>query len=227
MKKSISSTLIIVALLFACSITVNAQKKFRGIIVSQLSYSGVDPSMIAMMPKVETVMIYDNLSKEVTDYGMAKIEKIINGDTKTITILTDSPDGKKYIKLTDAEAKQMNELQKDVTINYTSDTKTIAGLNCKKAIINYKNEDGAAIADTVFYTEELGGAELNIGGSYDGLKGFPVEYKVKVAEMTISVTVTEIKKGKVKDTDFLIPSDYVEMSAEEKAQILQHSGEDE
>jgi len=229
MKKLFNNALLIVIFvsLVITSYSGSAQKKFRGILTTQYSYSGMDAATIAMLPKVKTVMIYDNLLKEITDYGMAKMEQILNGDAKTITILVDQPGDKKYVKFTPEESKSLSEKATDIKINYTTETKTIAGYTCKKAIITYKNEDGAALADTVYYSEELGGEALNVGSKYEGLKGLPVEYKVKEGELTISITISEVKKGKVKDTDFLIPSDYVEMTPEEKAQILQQAADKE
>jgi hypothetical protein len=229
MKKLINASLVlaIFAFLVMISYSSSAQKKFRGILTTQYSYTGMDAATMAQLPKIKTVMIYDNLIKEITDYGMAQMAQILNGDTKTVTLLIDQGAEKKYIKLSTEETKELAEKVTDVKINYFDETKSIAGYTCKKAIVNYKNEDGAILADTVFYSEELGGEALNFGSKFEGLKGFPVEYKVREGELTISITVSEVKKGKVKDTDFLIPSEYVEMTPEEKAQIMQQSGDDE
>lgn len=226
MKKSINVALVVV-LLFACSITVSAQKKFRGVLTRQYSYTGMDAATIAQLPKIKTLMIYDNISKEVTDYGVAQMVQILNGDEKTATILLEQGSDKKYLKLSQEETKQLSDKVFDIKISYESETKSIAGYTCKTAIVNYKNEDGTALSDTVYYSDEIGSDALNLGSKFEGLKGFPMEFKVKEGELTIKITVSEVKKGKVKDTDFLIPSDFVEMTAEEKAQMMQQATEKE
>ena len=59
----------------------------------------------------------------------------------------------------------------------------------------------------VWYTTE-------IGPEYDfvlcqGLKGFPLEFVQKVGEgKALSYKAVEITKGKVKDTDFMLPDGY-------------------
>jgi len=48
-----------------------------------------------------------------------------------------------------------------------------------------------------------------------------LEYVATTADGIITTfTASEVKKGKVKDTDFLIPSDYVELTPEEKQQMM-------
>ncbi|MEI6122693.1 MAG: hypothetical protein WCQ95_03625 [Bacteroidota bacterium] len=220
MKNSIKSFVILVVLCVAFNSGSFAQKTFRGVITLQLSYTGMDAATIAQLPKTKTVMLYDNLCKERTDYGMAYYDQIQNGDTKMVTFLVAQGEDKKYFKLNVEETKLLADKVTDTKITYTSITKTIAGYICKQAIINYKNEDGGAEADTVFYSDEVGSAALNFGSKYEGLKGYPMEYKVKAGELIISVTISEIKKGKVKDTDFLIPSDFTEATPDEKQQLI-------
>ena len=220
MKKSIKTFVILMAISFTFCSASFAQKKFRGILTVSYSYTGMDAATIAQLPKSKTLMVYDNLSKEQTNYGPVLMEQILNGDAKTISILLDQMGDKKYLKFTTEESKQLADKVTDIKIIYTEETKSIAGYTCKKAIVTSKNEDGITISDTVFYSEELGNEALNWGSKFEGLKGMPMQYKVTQDELVITVMVTEVKKGKVKDTDFLIPSDYVEFSAEEKQQMI-------
>jgi GLPGLI family protein len=134
---------------------------------------------------------------------------------------------KKYFKLSTEDIEKKIAEKPAPEIKYLDETKTIAGYVCKKAEYTEKSDDGTSSTATVYYTEELGGEALNYGGQFNKLKGVPLEYVITAGGVITTFAATEVKKGKVKDTDFLIPSDYVEMSAEEKAQMMkQFEGEE-
>jgi hypothetical protein len=67
----------------------------------------------------------------------------------------------------------------------------------------------------VYYTNEIGNPAMNWGGQFHGLNGYPMKYSVSTDEGTITFEVTSLKKKKVKDTEFMIPTDYEEMSPEQ------------
>jgi len=65
---------------------------------------------------------------------------------------------------------------------------------------------------------------------FHGLKGVALEFEVVAPKITIKGIAKTVEKGKVKETDFLIPTDYIEtteeaLQAEFKA--LQGGGGDE
>jgi len=226
MKKLVNSTLVILVLLVAFSYHANAQKKFKGIITYTIAYSGtIDAATAAQQPKLMTLSIYENLQKMNLPIGPVNIDIITNGDTKTQVTLLDIMGEKKYYKMTKEELDAKIKEKPAPEIKYSDETKTISGYVCKKAEYTEKDEDGKVTSAVIYYTEELGGEELNYGGQFNKLKGVPLEYAVTTPDGTISTwTATEVKKGKVKDTDFLIPSDYVELTAEEKAQMIKQMG---
>ena len=222
MKKSINAVLVIV-LLFACSITVNAQKKFKGVINYTISYSGtIDAATAAQQPKVMVLSIYENLSKMNLPLGPVNIDVVTNGDAKTTITMLDIMGEKKYFKMSTEDIEKKVAEKPAPEIKYLEDTKTVAGYVCKKAEYTEKEDDGTTSTATVYYTEELGGDALNYGGQFNKLKGVPMEYVITTKDGIVTTfAATEVKKGKVKDTDFLIPSDYVEMTPEEKTQMMQ------
>ena len=222
MKKSISATFVIVVLLFTCSFTVNAQKKFKGVINYSISYSGtIDAATAAQQPKLMVLSIYENLQKMNLPFGPVNIDVVTNGDTKTTTTMLDIMGEKKYFKMSTEDIEKKIAENPAPEIKYLDETKTVAGYVCKKAEYTEKSADGTSSTTIVYFTEELGGEALNYGGQFFKLKGVPLEYVVTASGVVTTFAATEVKKGKVKDTDFLIPSDYVEMTAEEKAQMMQ------
>ncbi len=222
MKNSIRTLVILVVISLAFNCGSFAQKKFRGVINYTIAYSGtIDAATAAQQPKTLIVSIYDNKQKMSIPLGAVNIDIITDGDAKSQTTLLDIMGDKKYYKMATAEIDKKIAEEPAPEIKYSDETKTIAGYVCKKAVYNEKNEEGALNTTTIYYTEELGGEALNYGGQFNKLKGVPLEYVATTADGIITTfTASEVKKGKVKDTDFLIPSDYVELTPEEKQQMM-------
>ena len=152
--------------------------------------------------------------------GPVNIDIITDGDAKTSTTLLDIMGEKKYYKMSTEEIEKQIADNAVPVINYKDETKTIAGYVCKKAEY-VETKDDETSTTIVFYTEDLGGELLNYGGQFNKLKGVPLEYVVTTPDGIITTfSATEVKKGKVKETDFFIPSDYVELTPEEKEQMM-------
>ena len=222
MKKSIKTFVILMAISFTFCNASFAQKKFRGIINYTIAYSGtIDVATAAQQPKTMILSIYDNKQKMNIPLGPVNIDIITDGDAKTQITLLDIMGEKKYYKMTKEELEKKISESPAPEIKYSDETKTIAGYVCKKAEYIEKNDDGTTTTTIVYYTEELGGDALNYGGQFNKLKGVPLEYVQTNGEGIVTTfTASEVKKGKVKDTDFLIPSDYVELTPEEKQQMI-------
>ncbi|HNW89542.1 MAG TPA: hypothetical protein PKN48_07745 [Bacteroidales bacterium] len=221
MKKSISAFVIIMSISLICGMNSFAQKKFKGIILYSVSYSGtIDPATAAQLPKSQSMAIYENKQKTTTDAGGIIFDVITDGDAKTRTTLIDAMGQKMYYKESTEEINTSLSENGEPVITYKDETKTIAGYTCKKAEYTV-TKDGESYTSTVYYTEELGGEALNFGDSFNKLKGVPLESSVKTPDgWIITTTATEVKKGKVKDTDLLIPADYIELSPEQKVEIM-------
>jgi hypothetical protein len=208
--------------------TASAQG-FKGIITYSMSYSGnIDAATMAQQPKVMTISLMGNVAKMSLAIGPVTIDVVTNGDKKESTTMIDMMGEKKYYKSTQAEIEADATKNGTPVIRYLDETKTIAGYVCKKAEYVTKDEDDKETVTVVYYSEALGGEAANFGGTFQGLKGFPMEYVITQGEIITTFTVTEVKKGKVSENTFLIPSDYVELTAEEKEQLkamLTGSGE--
>lgn len=205
--------------------TVQAQKPFKkAIITYTISYDGTwDAATLAQQPNEQKVKVMGKKSKtEIISPG-AEVATINNGYDSSMIILLDVPSmGWKYYMKTpkDKILEKMAE-DKQPEIKYTEETKEIAGFTCKKAEYITEDEYGDKITTIVWYNETVGGPEMNFGGNFSGLKGFPMEYTIETEEgkITYTVTVVQTKKVKFSDTDFLIPTDYEELT-EEKAKEL-------
>lgn len=219
------SLILVVAIIAGFAGNANAQKPFKkGIVTYTISYDGTwDAATLAQQPTETKVMILGKYSKTEMIAPGATVENITNGYDSSQIVLLDIPMlGEKYYMQTKKD-KILESLaeNKAPEINYLEETKVIAGYTCNKAEYTTEDEYGDKKTTVVYYSTAVGGPELNFGGQFNGLKGFPMEYIMETEEgkITFAVTSVQVKKVKLKDTDFFIPTDYTELT-EEKAKEL-------
>jgi len=112
------------------------------------------------------------------------------------------------------------------TITYIEETKKIAGLTCKKALVITSRKNGTKDTSTVWYCPDFKlqgvvstgglsgfgnfGRTTTVGGLSE-LAGFPMQYEMKMnrgRKMMVEVTKINIDK-EVADKEFEIPKDFV------------------
>lgn len=208
-----------VVFFFATSVNAQKTKAFQGTITYDITYTGanITPAEKAQLPTTSTVTVKDCKTKTEMVTGPVTQAAITDGATKTETVLIDYMGTKYALKLsvTDiAEGMAKVNLPK---VELTTDTKVIAGFTCKKAILTTVLEDSSMIKDTIYYTEEIGCSDLNFSSTFKDVPGAILEYTEYIAQMeaTSVYVAKEVKKGKISDNVFLIPSDYQEVTKEE------------
>ncbi|MBN2729103.1 MAG: hypothetical protein JXR53_07750 [Bacteroidales bacterium] len=221
------SFLMLFAFMFVAVNSANApdkkKKPLNAIITYTISYEGDwDPATLAQQPTEQIVKVLGNQHRTEIMSGGANIYIIANGnDSSTIILLDISSMGLKYYMKTEKE-KILAEMEDEPKINYLDETKTISGYECKKAEYITTDEYGDEVATVVYYSEELGNESTNFGGTFHGLKGFPMEYSIETEQGTVTYAVTNVqtKKTKIKDIIFMIPTDYEELDEEKAKQLF-------
>jgi len=235
MKNTLKIGLVLMAMIVAISSSSFAQKKeksFKGTIVYEMKYSGngLEAADFAKKPKEFTAKIYENTT--LTDQGQGVI--ITNGDLKKVSIIIDlSAYGmKKYLIVQKQE--EIEKEHKDTKIKYFEDSKDVLGYKTKKAEIVILTGEDDEEKDTVkiiaYYTEDFGSELVNFGDQmFHGLKGIALEFELITPKYTMKATAKTIEKGKVKETDFLIPTGCTETTMEafqEEMKALQGGGDE-
>lgn len=204
------------------SLTVLGQKPsdFEGIIKYSVSFedAGLPPEAVALFKNAE-VKLYLSPDKQRTDINMImqNSTSIVDFKEKTLINIMDIG-GKKYlIKTDEAQLKKDKEAEPNLKINYTTETKTIAGYVCKKAEVVM--DDASGMIMNVYFTEEIPLNEIN--PVYKGLKGFPLEYTMNMGGVTIKFIATTITKEKIDKSVFDISKEgYIETTTEALQQEL-------
>ncbi len=199
--------------------TANAQKSgksFSGSVLYKISYDGTwDAATLAQQPRESSVLMNEVKCKSEFLAGGASISIITNTIDSSVTTLINAMGMKFYVKQTKDKVIESLEEETAPKINYLDETKTIAGYECKKAEYITLDEYDEEVTTIVYYTTAIGKPAMNWGGSFHGLNGFPMEYSIVTVEGTITFSATEVKPKKVKDIEFLIPTDYEEMTPEQ------------
>jgi len=215
--KLIINSLLIAVVALALNTTVQAQKLFSGTIEYEITYTGadLDPATVATLPKSLMMTVSGKKSRVDMQQGMMNIVKINNAETTSSVSLIDIMEKKYAIKSTKEEIeKAMAEMPK-TKITVTEEKKDIAGMKATKATIVFTGEDGKETTEDVYFNPEIGGEGFNFDTPYKDIKGGLLQYTIENNGLKMLFTAKEVKAKKIKDTTFLIPSDYQEVTAEE------------
>ncbi len=217
----IISSLCLLFLLISFSHPAKAQETIEeGKITYEITYPEMemDEQMKAMMPTESVVYIKGALSRTETAMGMGiSSATIMNAKTNEVIALMDMMGTKTATVMQDEEAAKKRDKSGDDELTFTlvDETKMIAGVLCKKAIM--KNSDGTEFE--MYYTETID-SKSQFSKQWRKFKGFPMEYVVTSAGFTMKMTAKTITKEKVADELFKIPADYKIMTQEEFTKMM-------
>ena len=223
--KRLMSVLTIAVVCNTLSYSAFAQNPpFAGTVKFETKYQGdIDPQK--HVPFEITYTIFENKIKLTMPYRGINIYVIQDGDLLTQAGLADIPQGR--VGYADNMEEVEDELlMKKFTYAERGDTKTICGYVCKGYDVTciVTNEDAeedeeetTEIKWIVYTTKEIG-KDNNINAlDFPKLSGFPL-YRETEKDGVKTITIAkEVKKSKVKSTDFLIPSDYKMTKDQQKA----------
>ena len=193
-----------------------------------------------------TIWLKNNQVKTMTVTDNSVITTIRDNNNKTTTTLTEAMGRKTGLYLTDTDQEKINARRDSIlksrssnsnnaasdtasSIIYLDETKKIAGLVCKKAIIINTRNNGKQDSTEIWYYPDYtfegisGAAMMGTSGPLSGganrfrglrglnkLSGFPMQFEINMNRgRKISVEVTKIDlKQEIADTEFETPKGY-------------------
>ncbi len=195
--------------------TANQKKITEGVIIYDLKLDGgaQDGMMAAMIPTELVIKFKGTKSRSEFVTGMSETVAITDSkDDKSAVVLLDFMGSKYAMKIDEKKIMEQRAAMPKYEIVDSKETKQIAGYNCTKAYLINKETNEEVI---VYYTTEIPFAENSFNAEFRGVKGMPMEYVAKMQNVKMSVTVREIKKEKIQDSIFAIPTDYKQVTQEE------------
>jgi len=225
MKKIVSLALVLMmGLIVFTSATPKKKKKakvFKGKITYAITYDGdgMTPVQKSKAPKTLAVKVFGTMSSvEIVD-GPVIITMIERPDENVKITMIEIMDKKGGITQIDSTSSDSAE-QYTTEIDYSDDTKEIAGYVCKKAVVTFTPKEGVEDEEQtliIYYCPDLGGAELNTDGPYKGVPGRILEYYQVAPGVIAKFTATEVKKGGVSElVDFYFNADFKEFQTQEE-----------
>lgn len=206
--------------------SLNAQNTFRGIVKYKVESTGKVAITIKPEQSVFEMKVYDNqiLSGQTVQTGMKVAQAIDFSPYISLLAANDielesyTGDGKFLIReeMKKATLDSGYIVDKEPGHYYyeeVDETQQMLGYTAHKLIMHRYDEEGNDNPATCWYTTEIGPEYCLVLGS---IKGFPLVYTQELGEgRAITYTATEIVKGKVKETDMLLPAGYKDASGEE------------
>jgi GLPGLI family protein len=209
--------LLFVAVLISCGAIAQKDKKnkaFEGFISYTVAPQGdIDPSVSAQLPT--EIIAYYKGDKTRLEQKTAMGSAIIIGNmtTKEQIVLIDMMGQKMALKSTKEETEKAQAEIPKGTFTVGTETKTIAGYNCKKADFV---QDGKTV--TIYTTDEIDLQNSNWQTQFKDVTGVMLEYTQMAGQegdIKLLITAKEVSKEKVKDAMFTVPTGYQEMSMAE------------
>lgn len=172
----------------------------------EFDVAAVDPNhpWAGMIPTTATMKFKDDkFLLEMSTMGMFTTTFICDQSGKTLTQMV------KFLDIKQACIEKEAEIQKE-NLGYklkweeSKETKVIAGYKCKK--LNVVMVDHPEVKYEAYYTNEMGGENVNDLSPYNGVKGMLMQYRLKKMGLELQFTAKSVKKSDVDDNIFEIPA---------------------
>ncbi len=208
MRKIFFAILVLATVFTACdSIKPGGGKITEGKVSYKIDLSATEMSFIQKQlfeAAKLTISFKDAFMKTDFDLGMVAISVTADGNTKTGLMLSSMMGNKTAIKMSAEDFSKKEKEKGKYTVEYSDETKEIAGYNCKKA--NLKLENGSTLA--IYYSEDIQPAQINTDFTYEGIKGFPLEMQIDMNGMKINMVASSVDGTP-------LPADYFSMEIPE------------
>ncbi len=190
--------------LLATAVTAKAQKVYKEGAITYTATSARGTTDVKTYFKADS-------SVTVQQSGPATIKIISIGAGDFLAVLVDVPVAsmKKAAVATPAELEEGRAAFPDLTFTPSTDTKQIAGFNCKKVVA--KDAKSGNSFD-VWITNDISTPVNGMSQLYSKVGGFPVQFTTYQMGQSISVTFKSISDDKVPAGTFSIAPDYDKIS---------------
>lgn len=191
---------------------------------------------------VSKTYLKGDLVKTQVDNNMGRNTTIRDNKAKITTTLMEIMGTKRGFYATDEDQAEMTKRMDSLTraggtgqavtemppviqVFYRDEAKTIAGYNCKKAVVHITRATGEVDSSVVWYNTDIKLEGLQSTGGPGGgfmsfrrnnnayilgrVKGFPMQYEMKMGRNRLmTVEVTKLEEKEIKDSEFEISKDY-------------------
>ena len=217
------STLAVVAL---SALSLNAQIK-EGTITYAMTIEGLPPEQAAMIGDMETIMSF-KAGKSLSETSSMMGSSSFLFDEKGMLMLQDQMGNKIAVKQTkeemEKEEAKIKDKPADPKMEYTNETKTIAGYECKKVIVTMVGKDKKEEKMEIWYSDKFENNNKEGKGEGQGfkkgLKGMPFEYGMSLGSMKIKFLAKSVSTNPVLDSKFELSADGYKMMTTDEIKAM-------
>ncbi len=215
--KTINKLFSALAVVALSALSLNAQIK-EGSITYNMTMKGLPPEQAAMIGDMELKSTFKT-GKVLTEMSSMMFTNQTLIDDKGMVMLMEQMGNKIAIKQTkeemEKEEAKVKDKPADPKIEYTAETKTIAGYECKKAIVTMVNKDKKEEKMDIWYSDKFENNNKEGKGQgqgfMKGLKGMPFEYAGGQGGMKFKMVAKEVSVEPVADSKFELSTEGYKM----------------
>ncbi len=217
---SLFFTAILFFLVTSCDKLISDGRVNEGEIEFDVTYPKMssDNFMIDVLP--DKMLLTFQEERYVTEIaagmGMFRTNFMSDADNMELTQLVKLLNKKHKLTLNNEGVKEMLEKSPKYTVEFTNETKEIAGYKCKKANITTSDDEKFS----VFYTEDINIKIPNWATPYHEINGVLLEYQMEKYDLCMRFTATNVTTVEVEDEVFENFQDYEEISEQEMDEKL-------
>jgi hypothetical protein len=116
-----------------------------------------------------------------------------------------------------AELDSCNKYLPDYDVSYPGDKKNIAGYECEKAVLAFK--DGSPSME-VWFTKDIKIENPNWSNCFYKVDGVLMDYNLKKFGLELHFTATSVSEAQIDPSVFEIPDDYKQKPNSELEQMM-------
>ncbi len=169
-----------------------------------------------MLPDEEFVYVKNGMTRLERNLAMAAQMTVLQDPKKDSMVMLINAEGIGKGGAHRVPVK-VDSMKSDIEYVDSDSTRTIAGYDCKKAIL--RNEvKGKTIEVPIWYTEEISGQPFR---QFQGLKGFPLAFESSANGIKVKKVAKKVEKREVSDSLFNYhPEGYTTRSLEEFQKMM-------
>lgn len=219
MKQLLSSILFLFI-----AVTGFSQPLTEGKVVYEISYpdTSLDALTISMLPTEATLYFKGDKTRMEMKMGLGmNMIAIADNKAMTTTVLMDIMGNKSAMTMTDEDLKKASKKEDEYEIVTTAETKMIAGLPCKKAVVTLKDKNSF----NVWYTDGIKVKNSNWNNQFKNIDGFLMEFRMdQTLGLSMLMTAKSIADVKTTEQLFAIPEGYKTINSDEMMKMYSGKG---
>ena len=219
MKNQLTTTLGVFILIILSSFNfLLAQSNFEGEVIYKITYTDLPEEMEQMKGMLpQTMKIIMKGSKSRVEQTQTMGSNVIISDTEAKVGFIEMDVMGKKLRMSLATKDFDEDANAYEVLEYLDEKKTIAGYDCKKAIM--KQNGGTEIE--VFYTDQI---TNHAQREFSSLKGFPLEYNMSQNNITFRMTADVVDKKSVEDALFEKSEGFQDVTQDDLQKMMMGGG---